>query len=73
MTTYTLSPAGTAKCAVSKCDSPRHIGQPPGRNYAIDRHTKVSIAGLIEMGQAGWLCSVWIDRHIMDHQGTVAT
>ena len=66
MTTYTLSPAGTAKCAVSKCDSPRHIGQPTGRNYAIDQHTEVSVDQLIEMGQAGWLCAFWVQRHVSE-------
>ena len=62
--TITLSPAGTAKCAVSKCDSPRVVGQPAGPNYAIDRHTEIAMDQLIEMGQAGWLCAFWIDRHV---------
>ena len=66
MTIYTLSPAGTAKCAVSKCDSPRAVWQPAGPNYATNQHTTIGLYQLIEMGNAGWLCVPWMRRHVSE-------
>ena len=60
----TLSPAGTSKCAVSKCDSPRSSSDRTGVTYTTDHHTDVSLEQLYEMGEAGWLCSPWLERHI---------
>ena len=64
--TITLSPAGTSKCAVSKCDSPRVSSDRSGITYATDQHTEISPGQLIEMGDAGWLCAPWIERHISE-------